>query len=74
MKDQVVITKEGKLGVAIPLFRMATVEPLENMKGHSIYVSNERPAAYCLDGGFKGHLPIVAANFLESVVEFLGDL
>lgn len=74
MKDQVIMAKNGNLAVAIPLFRNEAVEMIGNIgDGYVCCFSNEKPVAYAVDAG-EGTAGLIQAEFLEKIVEFLGDL
>ncbi len=76
MKDQVVMSKtNGQLAIAIPLFRWHHQEHIGNLDGYSIALTNNRPLAYVIDCGPGMGIPqLMNAKFIETHLEFLGDL
>lgn len=74
MKDQVVMAPSGAICLAIPLFRWHHEEPLANLEGFTISVTNEKPIAYAVDCGPENGIPLFQASFVEKNFEFLGDL
>ncbi len=74
MKDQVILGPNGELGIAVPLFRYHHEEPLANLEGYSIALTNGKPLAYVIDDGSERVYPIIVAAFVEKKAEFLGDL
>jgi hypothetical protein len=74
MKDQIVMSKaNAELAIAVPLFRYHHEQELTKLKGYSVALTNSKPIAYVLDCD-DGHCPILNAEFVESHVEFLGEL
>lgn len=74
MKDQVIMSPQnGSLAVAVPLFRLQSSEPLTNLDGYSMIISNEKPCAYAVDAGPAG-IVIWNAEFVESKLINLGEL
>ena len=76
MKDQVCMSpNNGQLVVAIPLYRWHEQEHLDKLAGYSIALTNGKPLAYIIDGGEEMGTPqVMSAVFIESQLEFLGDL
>ncbi len=76
MRDKVCMSpNNGQLVVAIPLFRWHHHEHLVNLEGYSISLTNSKPLAYVIDGGKEmGEPQVMSAKFIESQLEFLGDL
>lgn len=76
MRDQVAMSKNnGQIVVAIPLFRYHYQEELANLEGYTVSLTNGKPLAYIIDGGEEMGTPqVMAAAFIESQLEFLGDL
>lgn len=75
MKDQVIMTKSGELGVAIPLFRCHHTDEIATLEGYSISVTKGKPLAYVIDAGPQWGDPILCnAEVCERNAEFLGEL
>jgi len=78
MKDQVIMSPHnGQLAIAVPLFRLQHSENLDFGKAvdpkYNLTLTAEKPLAYALDCDEAG-IALVNAEWLESHVEFLGDL
>lgn len=75
MKDQIIISKNAELAIAVPLFRMHHEEALAKADGYHVFLTSipSRPIAYAIDLG-SGNLMLVNAEMLEQQVEFLGEL
>lgn len=73
MRDQIVFSKtNGFCAVAIPLYRWHHEEPLAKLEGYTISMTKEKPIAYIIDcGEFR---QLLNASFVESNLEFVGDL
>lgn len=75
MKNQVFMSpNNGALCVGVPLFKKLENEELELVSGYSISlrVTPDEPLAYALDIGTSA--TIVAAEWVHSHLECLGDL
>ena len=74
MKDQVVMSpKNGALCIAIPLYRRHYDEPLCNLAGYSVSLTNDEPIVYAIDYG-QAQLQAFNAEWVENNLEFLGDV
>lgn len=74
MKDQVVMSPaNGQLCIAVPLYRLQHEENLGKIEGYSIQLTNSKPVAYAMDFDDLG-IQLWNAEFVESSLEFLGDL
>lgn len=75
MKDQIIMSRSnGEIAIAVPLYRIAKGEKLENLDGYSVLLVNEKPTAYAVDCGLEIGAHLVSAEYIEANVEFLGEL
>jgi hypothetical protein len=73
VKDKVVMSPmNGQLAIAVPLFRVFHEHELEKLNGYSLHLTNEKPAAYAIE--CFDQIQLMNADFVESNLEFLGDL
>ncbi len=73
MKDQIAITPNGVLVIAIPLFRL--YHDFWGPMGYYVQFSNKRPMAYLIDYGYDSGigLQLMKAEAVEEWFTFLGD-
>ncbi len=74
MRDQVIMSpNNGQLAIAVPLYRIIQSEELEKLEGYSLQLTMQEPVAYAIDCGDDG-IQLMNAEFVESKLEFLGEL